>query len=60
MDFDEMDDMWHKIREKLAAEDKGLSPAEIIARDKAALEEACARLGLKIERELSPRKRRAG
>jgi|GEM_PF-1584322 len=60
MDFDEMDKMWHEIREKLAAEDEGLSPAEIIARDKAALEEACRRLGLKTSREADPRKRPAG
>jgi hypothetical protein len=60
MDFDDMDEMWHKIREKLAAEDEGLTPAEIIARDKAALEETCRRLGLKTSRETDPRKRRAG
>jgi hypothetical protein len=60
MDFEEMDEMWHKIREKIAAEDEGLTPAEIIARDEAALEKACRRLGLKISREADPRKRRAG
>jgi Flp pilus assembly CpaF family ATPase len=60
VDFDDMDEMWHKIREKLAAEDEGLTPAEIVARDNAALEETCRRLGLKIGREADPRKRRDG
>jgi hypothetical protein len=58
MDFEEMDEMWHKIREKLAAEDEGLTPAEIVARDKAALEKTCRRLRLKMSHEPHPRKRR--
>jgi hypothetical protein len=47
MTFAEMDEMWHKIREKHAEEDKGLNREEIIARDNALLREACERLGLK-------------
>lgn len=47
MTFEELDEMWHKIRERHAAEDEGLSPEEIIARDNAFLKEACSRLGLK-------------
>jgi hypothetical protein len=47
MTFAEMDEMWHKIREKHAAEDEGLSREEIIRRDNALLREVCERLGLK-------------
>lgn len=47
MTFEELDEMWHKIREKHAAEDEGLSPEEIVTRDNARLREACERLGLK-------------
>jgi hypothetical protein len=60
MEFEEMDEMWHKIREELAAEDEGLTPEQIIARDKAALEKDCQRLGLELSRETNPHKRRAG
>lgn len=48
MTFDEMDEMWHRIREEHAAEDAGLSIEERVVRDNALAKEAAERLGLKI------------
>ncbi len=48
MTFDEMDEMWHRIREEHAAEDAGLSIEERVARDNALAKEAAERLGLRI------------
>ena len=48
MTFDEMDKMWHDIREKHAAEDEGLSVEERVERDNALAKEVAERLGLKI------------
>jgi hypothetical protein len=47
MDFKEMDEMWHSIREKHAAEDEGLTPAEIVARDNREFAAFCEELGLR-------------
>ncbi len=47
MDFKELDEMWHTIREKHAAEDEGLSPAEIVARDNREFAAFCEELGLR-------------
>jgi len=46
--FDEMDEMWHRIREEQAAEDAELTIEERVARDNALAKETAERLGLKI------------
>ncbi len=46
MDFKELDEMWHSIREKHAAEDEELTPAEIVARDNREFAAFCEELGL--------------
>lgn len=50
MEFYEMDEMWHKIREKIAKEEEGLSVEERVARAKKFAEEACEKYGLKMTR----------
>jgi len=52
MTFDELDKMWHKIREEIAAEDKNLSDEEIVAQYDEIAEEASKRLGLRIVTEV--------
>jgi hypothetical protein len=47
MDLKELDEMWHSIREKHAAEDEGLSPEEIVARDNREFAAFCEELGLR-------------
>jgi hypothetical protein len=48
MTFEELDEMWHKIREKQAAERRGLTLEETVARNKRKVRETAERLGLRI------------
>ncbi|HUV86041.1 MAG TPA: hypothetical protein VMX79_02905 [bacterium] len=47
MDFKELDEMWHNIRERHAAEDEGLAPDQIVARDNREFAAFCEELGLR-------------
>lgn len=48
MKFKELDEMWHKIREEIAEEDKGLTVEERVKKYNKSGREAAERLGLKI------------
>ena len=48
MTFDELDEMWHKIREKQATERQGLTLEETVAQNKKKVRETAERLGLRI------------
>ncbi len=48
MNFKELDEMWHKIREEIAEEDKNLTVEERVAKYNEIGREAAKRLGLKI------------
>ena len=48
MNFKELDEMWHKIREEIAEEEKDLTLEERVARDNEIGRDAAKRLGLKI------------
>ena len=60
MDFKEMDEMWHRIREKYAAEDAGRSIEERVTRINERGRELADRLGLKLVTETSRARRKAG
>jgi len=59
MDFKELDEMWHSIRERHAAEDEGLAPDQIVARDNREFAAFCKELGLghPTTPETSPKKK---
>jgi len=60
MDFKEMDEMWHRIREKSAAEDAGLLIEERVKRINERGRELADRLGLKVVTETSRARRKTG
>ncbi len=60
MDFKEMDEMWHRIREERAKDWEGKTPAEIAASINERAAAIARRLGLKVVSETSPVKRRLG
>ena len=60
MDFYEMDDMWHGIREEFVAEDAGLSIEERVKLINERGRELADRLGLKVVTETSRARRKTG
>ncbi len=58
MTFDEMDEMWHAIREKLARELDGLTPEEKARRINERAAPIAKRLGLKVVSKTSRRAHR--
>ena len=60
MDLKEMDEMWHRIREKFAADDAGLSTEERVTRINERGGELADRLGLKVVTETSRARRKTG
>lgn len=47
MTFEELDKMWHDIREEIAAEEAGLTPEEWAARQNELVEKYAEKYGLK-------------
>ncbi len=58
MTFDEMDKMWHDIREKMAAETAPMTIEEKVRYYREGARDAAKRLGLKVVTETSRVKRR--
>jgi len=54
MKFKELDEMWHRIREEIAKEEKDLTLEERVARDNEIGREGAKRLGLKIAKAPDP------